>query len=83
MSVVFNKGQKYCINCKWHELVDDVDDGHDHKCESPKNISVNLVTGHVIKNIYHPDFLRTKRSGGCGIDGKWFEKRGTTSKRRV
>jgi len=75
MSVVFNEGLKYCIGCRWLKLVDDVDDGYDYKCLSPKNISVNLVTGRTIKNIYHPDFLRSKDSNGCGIDGKWFKER--------
>lgn len=75
MNIIFKKGQKYCVDCKWCRLVDDMDDRYDHKCASPKNISVNLVTGHIVKNIYHPGFLRKKGSGGCEIEGKWFEEK--------
>jgi len=58
MSVLFDEGQNYYIDCKWCKLVDDVDDGHDYRCLHPKNISVNLVTGKVVKGVYHQDFLR-------------------------
>ncbi len=81
MSILFSEGQNYCVNCKWHELVDDVDDGHDYKCLHPKNISVDLVTGSIVGGLYHPDFLRGNiqrlegPSGGCGIEGNWFEKK--------
>ena len=77
MSVVFSKGQKYCTNCKWCEPADNRDDW---KCLHPKNISVDLVTGRVLISFFHIDFLREIDSGGCGLQGKWFEKRKISSK---
>lgn len=84
MNVIFSEGQKYCANCGWCRLTVNINgearrlNRDDWKCLNPKNISVDLVTGSVIKGIYHPDYLRgmfgKAPSGGCGIEGKWFKE---------
>ena len=83
MSVVYNKELKYCINCRlckstaFKEFYGDEKyrlNRSDWRCLHPKNISVDLLTGHTIKGVFHPDDLR-ENTGSCGIEGKWFEKR--------
>jgi len=83
MGVVFNEKLKYCIDCQC--CVSTAGDEKyplnrdDWKCLNPKNMSVDLVTGSIVKGIYHPDYLRgllrEVPNGGCGIDGKWFKER--------
>ena len=79
MSVVFKEGQVCCADCKWCISTAGGEEyplnRADWKCHHPKNISVDLVTGNILINSFHPDFLREKGSGGCGVKGKWFEKR--------
>ena len=86
MGVVFNEELKYCIGCRWCASTAGDEkyplNRDDWKCLHPKNISVDLLTGHTIKGILHPDFLRgniralrEKDPGICGIEGKWFEKK--------
>ena len=73
MSVIFHKGQNYCINCKSCKTADDQDDW---KCLHSKNISVDLLTGTALPAFYNPGFLRREESGpdSCGVKGRWFEK---------
>jgi len=87
MSVIFNEKLKYCIGCRWCASTAGDEkyplNRDDWKCLHPKNVSVDLLTGHTIKGIYHPDFLREniralrEKDPGvfCGIEGKWFEKK--------
>jgi len=69
---VFSEGQKYCIDCKSYEPTGDKTNC---QCSNFRNISVNLVTGVVTRNLHHPDYLRSKDSDGCGVEGKWFKER--------
>lgn len=85
MSVVFNEELKYCIGCRWCKSAIDKKyrlNRDDWKCLHPKNISVDLLTGWIIKGTFHPDFLRgnirtlkEEIPGSCGVEGKWFEKK--------
>ena len=61
-----------CVDCKWHREVKIGEMGPVHKCESPLNTVLDLVTGLATVMASNCWAAREIQSG-CGRDAKWFE----------
>jgi hypothetical protein len=70
---------KICKDCGWFEesTVSDYS-----KCNNPKNIKINLVTGekeYVVDTAYN---MRYNERSGCGRFGLWFKSKSQDKKQR-
>ena len=61
---------KYCIDCKWHELVTG-----DHRCVCPWIREQDLVTGLDKVKYCRVERMNAGTKTSCGEDGKHWEAR--------